>query len=73
MAVGARTGDILQQFLIEAVLVCLLGGAAQQVGGAPGLLQGLEVVAGQQGGADRAQLLGLIGIHNLAGLAATQM
>ncbi|AWA05219.1 MacB family efflux pump subunit [Aeromonas hydrophila] len=27
MAVGARTGDILQQFLIEAVLVCLLGGA----------------------------------------------
>ncbi|WP_413796165.1 MacB family efflux pump subunit [Aeromonas dhakensis] len=28
MAVGARTGDILQQFLIEAVLVCLLGGAA---------------------------------------------
>ena len=26
MAVGARTGDILQQFLIEAVLVCLLGG-----------------------------------------------
>ncbi|WP_392463683.1 MacB family efflux pump subunit [Aeromonas dhakensis] len=28
MAVGARTGDILQQFLIEAMLVCLLGGAA---------------------------------------------
>ncbi|HHQ4758868.1 TPA: MacB family efflux pump subunit [Aeromonas hydrophila] len=28
MAVGARTGDIQQQFLIEAVLVCLLGGAA---------------------------------------------
>ncbi|MFM4810009.1 MacB family efflux pump subunit [Aeromonas hydrophila] len=28
MAVGARTGDILQQFLIEAVLVCLLGGVA---------------------------------------------
>jgi len=26
MAVGARHGDILQQFLIEAVLVCLLGG-----------------------------------------------
>jgi len=26
MAVGARQGDILQQFLIEAVLVCLLGG-----------------------------------------------
>ena len=26
MAVGARQGDILQQFLIEAVLVCLIGG-----------------------------------------------
>lgn len=26
MAVGARQGDIRQQFLIEAVLVCLLGG-----------------------------------------------
>jgi macrolide transport system ATP-binding/permease protein len=27
MAVGARQGDILQQFLFEAVLVCLVGGA----------------------------------------------
>lgn len=27
MAVGARRADILQQFLIEAVLVCLVGGA----------------------------------------------
>jgi macrolide transport system ATP-binding/permease protein len=27
MAVGARRSDILQQFLIEAVLVCLIGGA----------------------------------------------
>ena len=26
MAVGARSSDILQQFLIEAVLVCLTGG-----------------------------------------------
>ncbi|WP_417693007.1 MacB family efflux pump subunit [Roseibium sp.] len=26
MAVGARQGDILQQFLIEAVLVCVVGG-----------------------------------------------
>ncbi len=26
MAIGARRGDILQQFLIEAVLVCLIGG-----------------------------------------------
>jgi macrolide transport system ATP-binding/permease protein len=29
MAVGARRGDILRQFLIEAVLVCLIGGAAR--------------------------------------------
>ncbi|MDI4663193.1 MacB family efflux pump subunit [Xanthobacter autotrophicus] len=28
MAVGARQADILQQFLIEAVLVCLVGGIA---------------------------------------------
>ncbi len=27
MAVGARLSDIMQQFLIEAVLVCLIGGA----------------------------------------------
>ncbi|WP_291396211.1 MacB family efflux pump subunit [Devosia sp.] len=27
MAVGARQSDIMQQFLIEAVLVCLIGGA----------------------------------------------
>ena len=27
MAVGAEPGDILQQFLIEAVVLCLIGGA----------------------------------------------
>lgn len=27
MAVGARYSDIMQQFIIEAVLVCLIGGA----------------------------------------------
>ncbi|ANI28710.1 macrolide transporter [Yersinia entomophaga] len=27
MAVGARSSDVMQQFLIEAVLVCLVGGA----------------------------------------------
>lgn len=27
MAVGARRGDIMQQFMIEAVLVCLVGGS----------------------------------------------
>ena len=28
MAIGARQGNILRQFLIEAVLICLIGGAA---------------------------------------------
>ena len=27
MAVGARQGDIMMQFLIEALMLCLLGGA----------------------------------------------
>jgi ABC-type antimicrobial peptide transport system permease subunit len=27
MAVGARPGDILKQFLVEAIVLCLLGGA----------------------------------------------
>ncbi len=40
MAVGARQSDILQQFLIEAVLVCLIGGA---VGVLLALLLGLVV------------------------------
>ncbi|MCW2395758.1 MULTISPECIES: MacB family efflux pump subunit [unclassified Sphingobium] len=40
MAVGARQSDILQQFLIEAVLVCLIGGA---VGVLMALLLGLVV------------------------------
>ncbi len=43
MAVGARSGDVLQQFLIEAVLVCLVGGAGDYAvvrhrpGGATGI------------------------------------
>ncbi|MFC7333905.1 MacB family efflux pump subunit [Rhodocista pekingensis] len=39
MAVGARQSDILQQFLIEAVLVCLIGGVA-------GILLALGIGAG---------------------------
>jgi ABC-type antimicrobial peptide transport system permease subunit len=27
MAVGARAGDILRQFLVEAIVLCLVGGA----------------------------------------------
>jgi ABC-type antimicrobial peptide transport system permease subunit len=36
MAVGARAGDILKQFLVEAILLCLLGGLL-------GILAGLVV------------------------------
>ncbi|WP_366537300.1 FtsX-like permease family protein, partial [Salmonella enterica] len=31
MAVGARRSDIMQQFIIEAVLVCLIGGALDRL------------------------------------------
>ncbi len=44
MAVGARQGDILQQFLIEAVLVCLIGGAL-----GVGLALGLGALIGAAG------------------------
>lgn len=42
MAVGARRSDILQQFLIESVLVCLLGGMLG-IGVALALGAGLEL------------------------------
>ncbi|MGW6780687.1 MacB family efflux pump subunit [Brucella pseudogrignonensis] len=42
MAVGARQSDILQQFLIESVLVCLIGGLA-----GTGLALGFGVVFAQ--------------------------
>ncbi len=41
MAVGARPGDIMQQFLIEAVLVCLIGGTVG-VGLSQGIGFGVE-------------------------------
>lgn len=40
MAVGARTSDVMQQFLIEAVLVCLIGGLM-----GIGLSYGISVMA----------------------------
>lgn len=40
MAVGARTSDVMQQFLIEAVLVCLMGGLM-----GIGLSYGISLVA----------------------------
>ncbi len=45
MAIGARRGDILYQFLIEAVLLCLVGGI---VGLGLGLLIGSVVVKASQ-------------------------
>jgi macrolide transport system ATP-binding/permease protein len=45
MAVGARQGDILQQFLIEAVLVCLIGGMF-----GVGLALGLAALLNSAGG-----------------------
>ncbi len=44
MAIGARQSDILQQFLIEAVLVCLVGGVL-----GVSLALGLGLVAGMAG------------------------
>lgn len=46
MAVGARQSDILQQFLIEAVLVCLIGGA---IGVALALSLGLVIASSGSG------------------------
>ena len=45
MAIGARRGDILYQFLIEAVLLCLVGGI---IGLGLGLLIGSVVVKASQ-------------------------
>lgn len=45
MAVGARQSDILQQFLIEAVLVCLIGGVI-----GVGIALGLGLVVAKVGG-----------------------
>jgi ABC-type antimicrobial peptide transport system permease subunit len=45
MAVGARSGDILKQFLAEAILLCFLGGVVGIVLGCLGTL-GVRVVQG---------------------------
>ncbi|MNE31813.1 hypothetical protein D3C80_1253990 [compost metagenome] len=57
----------------QLVITPQAGGATQQGGRVPGLLQGLEIVAGQERRPRPAQLLGLVGIMGLARLAATQM
>jgi len=50
MAVGARQGDIRQQFLIEAVLVCLIGGVV-------GIALALVVEAGYAQFADASTMI----------------
>ena len=45
MAVGARQGDIIMQFLIEALMLCLLGGAI-----GVGLAYGIGWLANSGGG-----------------------
>jgi macrolide transport system ATP-binding/permease protein len=53
MAVGARQGDVLQQFLIEAVLVCLIGGVAGVA-----LALGIAATFAMLGDADRMVVSG---------------
>lgn len=48
MAIGARSSDVMQQFLIEAVLVCLVGGAlGLMLSFAIGLTVGVLLLNGQ--------------------------
>ncbi len=68
MAVGARQGDILQQFLIEAVLVCLLGGIL-----GVSLALGIGVLIEQVGGGFKmvystTSILTAFGVSSLIGV-----
>ena len=68
MAVGARQGDILQQFLIEAVLVCLLGGILGVA-----LALGIGLVIEQVGGGFKmmysmSSILTAFGVSSLIGV-----
>ena len=68
MAVGARQSDILRQFLIEAVLVCLLGGIL-----GIGLALGIGAVFDQIGGTFRmvysmTSIVAAFGVSSLIGV-----
>ncbi|MDX9843464.1 MAG: MacB family efflux pump subunit [Aquabacterium sp.] len=68
MAVGARQSDILRQFLIEAVLVCLLGGIL-----GIGLALGIGAVFAQIGGTFQmvysvSSIVAAFGVSSLIGV-----
>ncbi len=70
MAVGARQSDILRQFLIEAVLVCLIGGALG-VGLAVGVSLLFDYLAGAAGFRmmiSTTAILGAFGVSSLIGV-----
>ncbi|WP_116001832.1 MacB family efflux pump subunit [Roseateles depolymerans] len=70
MAVGARQSDILRQFLIEAVLVCLIGGALG-VGLAVGVSLLFDYAAGAAGFRmliSTTAILGAFGVSSLIGV-----
>ena len=68
MAVGARQGDILRQFLIEAVLVCLIGGVL-----GIGLALGVGVIFDKIGGSfsmiySMSSIVAAFGVSSLIGV-----
>ncbi|BDG10019.1 MacB family efflux pump subunit [Anaeromyxobacter paludicola] len=68
MAVGARQGDILRQFLVEALLVCLAGGVLGVL-----LALGMGVVFAQAGASFRmvysgASIAGAFGCSSFVGI-----
>ena len=70
MAVGARQSDILRQFLIEAVLVCLLGGAlgvGLAIGGS--LLFDYLVAGNFHMAISGTAIAGAVGVSTLIGVA----
>ncbi|MDE1999938.1 MAG: FtsX-like permease family protein, partial [Burkholderiales bacterium] len=65
MAVGARQSDILRQFLIEAVLVCLLGGVL-----GIGLALGIGVAFDKLGGGSFKMIYSVTSIVTAFGVSS---